>query len=357
MGVDGGRSRQADAERRGSRRGRPAGGSPLRQPSSPAGRRGWRPPPRRTPSARSGCPPRPPRCRCAAGPNPPPGTSRRPPRSGRWTTRARLSIVVVEVAATVDVVDEGGVTTVVVGSASAPLVVVVGGLLGHHVGDAEHGDGRHQQRHQASHAAQAYAVGLDVPLPPRYPALSVLPGPSRVWGRRSKPTSGQACTPREPHGTTQSRSAGPARAERSRERVSPGSSAAERDAVVMATKAIVGEKVGMTQVWDDENRVVPVTVLQVAPVPGRAGQDPRERRLHAPSRSPSAPRRPRKLTKPEAGQFAKAGVEPGPRLVELRLDDVERLRGRPGDQASTCSPTATASTSPPSARARASPAS
>ena len=34
----------------------------------------------------------------------------------------------------------------------------------------------------------------------------------------------------------------------------------------MATKAIVGEKVGMTQVWDDQNRAIPVTVLQVAPV-------------------------------------------------------------------------------------------
>ena len=33
----------------------------------------------------------------------------------------------------------------------------------------------------------------------------------------------------------------------------------------MATKAIVGEKVGMTQVWDDQNRVVPVTVLRVTP--------------------------------------------------------------------------------------------
>src|SRR5205085_68287 len=33
----------------------------------------------------------------------------------------------------------------------------------------------------------------------------------------------------------------------------------------MATKAIVGEKVGMTQVWDDQNRVVPVTVLRVKP--------------------------------------------------------------------------------------------
>ena len=34
----------------------------------------------------------------------------------------------------------------------------------------------------------------------------------------------------------------------------------------MATKAIVGEKVGMTQVWSDDNRVVPVTVVRVAPL-------------------------------------------------------------------------------------------
>ena len=34
----------------------------------------------------------------------------------------------------------------------------------------------------------------------------------------------------------------------------------------MASKAIVGEKVGMTQVWADDNRVVPVTVVKVAPL-------------------------------------------------------------------------------------------
>ena len=33
----------------------------------------------------------------------------------------------------------------------------------------------------------------------------------------------------------------------------------------MAGKAIVAQKVGMTQVWNDENRVVPVTVLEVSP--------------------------------------------------------------------------------------------
>ena len=32
----------------------------------------------------------------------------------------------------------------------------------------------------------------------------------------------------------------------------------------MATKAIVGEKVGMTQIWDEGQRVVPVTMVKVA---------------------------------------------------------------------------------------------
>ena len=33
----------------------------------------------------------------------------------------------------------------------------------------------------------------------------------------------------------------------------------------MATKAIVGTKIGMTQVWDDENRLIAVTALTVRP--------------------------------------------------------------------------------------------
>ena len=43
----------------------------------------------------------------------------------------------------------------------------------------------------------------------------------------------------------------------------------------VATKAIVGEKVGMTQVWDDQNRAVPVTVVRVGPAPRRPGEDAR----------------------------------------------------------------------------------
>jgi len=89
----------------------------------------------------------------------------------------------------------------------------------------------------------------------------------------------------------------------------------------MATKAIVGEKVGMTQIWDDQNRVVPVTVLQVAPCRVVSVKTP-ERDGYSALQVTFGHKKATKLTKPVAGQFTKAGVEPGPRLVELRLDDV-----------------------------------
>jgi large subunit ribosomal protein L3 len=90
----------------------------------------------------------------------------------------------------------------------------------------------------------------------------------------------------------------------------------------MATKAIVGEKVGMTQVWGDDNRVIPVTVLRVAPA--RIVQvKTNERDGYAALQVTYGHRDARKLTKPEAGHFAKAGVQPGSKLVELRLDDVD----------------------------------
>jgi large subunit ribosomal protein L3 len=89
----------------------------------------------------------------------------------------------------------------------------------------------------------------------------------------------------------------------------------------MATKAIVGEKVGMTQVWDDENRVVPVTVLRVKPcrvVQVKTDENDGYTALQVTFGTKKAS----KITKPKLGQFEKAGVDPGPRLVELRLDDV-----------------------------------
>jgi large subunit ribosomal protein L3 len=89
----------------------------------------------------------------------------------------------------------------------------------------------------------------------------------------------------------------------------------------MATRAIVGEKVGMTQVWDDENRVVPVTVLRVRPC--RVVQvKTNERDGYNALQVTFGHKKASKLNKPLAGHYARAGVEPGVRLVELRLDDV-----------------------------------
>jgi large subunit ribosomal protein L3 len=93
----------------------------------------------------------------------------------------------------------------------------------------------------------------------------------------------------------------------------------------MATKAIVGEKVGMTQVWDDDNRVVPVTVVKVAPC--RVVQvKTTENDGYSALQVTFGERDERKLTKPAAGHFAKADVAPGPKLVELRLDDVSEFQ-------------------------------
>jgi large subunit ribosomal protein L3 len=89
----------------------------------------------------------------------------------------------------------------------------------------------------------------------------------------------------------------------------------------MANKAIVGEKVGMTQVWDDDNRVVPVTVLRVRP--NRVVQvKTHERDGYSALQVTFGQRDADKLTRPEAGHFAGAGVDAGTRLVELRVDDV-----------------------------------
>ncbi len=90
----------------------------------------------------------------------------------------------------------------------------------------------------------------------------------------------------------------------------------------MARKAIVGEKVGMTQVWDDQHRAVPVTVLRVAPV--------RVVRVKTPDSDGYAAlqvtwgvQKASRLSRAERGHFEKSGVEPGRRLIELRVDEVD----------------------------------
>ncbi|HTO01513.1 MAG TPA: 50S ribosomal protein L3 [Microthrixaceae bacterium] len=88
----------------------------------------------------------------------------------------------------------------------------------------------------------------------------------------------------------------------------------------MAQKAIVGQKLGMTQIWDDDNNVVPVTVLRVTPARVVQVRTP-ERDGYSAVQVTYGQRDARKLNKPTAGQYAAASVEPGVKLVELRLED------------------------------------
>ncbi len=90
----------------------------------------------------------------------------------------------------------------------------------------------------------------------------------------------------------------------------------------MATKAIVGEKVGMTQIFDANQRAVAVTVVKVSPVRVVQVKTP-EREGYSALQVTYGVRRAAALGKPEAGHFARAGVEPGRRLVELRLDSTD----------------------------------
>ncbi len=88
----------------------------------------------------------------------------------------------------------------------------------------------------------------------------------------------------------------------------------------VASKAIVGEKLGMTQIWDDQHRSVPVTVLRVSPV--RIVQvKTREQEGYTALQVTWGHRRASTLNKPERGHYDAAGVDAGRRLVELRIDD------------------------------------
>ncbi len=88
----------------------------------------------------------------------------------------------------------------------------------------------------------------------------------------------------------------------------------------MVQKAIVGEKVGMTQVWDDDNKIVPVTVVKVTPCRVVQVKTP-ENDGYSAIQVTVGNKEARKLSKPAAGHYAAAGVEPGTELVELRVDD------------------------------------
>jgi large subunit ribosomal protein L3 len=85
-------------------------------------------------------------------------------------------------------------------------------------------------------------------------------------------------------------------------------------------RGLLGEKLGMTQVWDDNNRIVPVTVVKAGPCVVTQVRTP-EVDGYSAVQIGFGEIDPRKVNKPEGGHFAKAGVTPRRHLVELRTED------------------------------------
>ncbi|MDG4763663.1 50S ribosomal protein L3 [Solwaraspora sp. WMMD406] len=84
-------------------------------------------------------------------------------------------------------------------------------------------------------------------------------------------------------------------------------------------KGILGAKLGMTQVWDN-NRVVPVTVVQAGPCVVTQVRTSDKDGYSAVQLAFGAVD-PRKVNKPKSGHFAKSGVAPRRHIVELRTTD------------------------------------
>jgi large subunit ribosomal protein L3 len=89
---------------------------------------------------------------------------------------------------------------------------------------------------------------------------------------------------------------------------------------ITATTGVLGTKLGMTQVWDENNKVIPVTVVQVSPnvitqirTQDNDGYDAIQ--------IAAGQIDPRKVTKPLKGHFEKAGVTPRRHITEIRTSD------------------------------------
>ncbi|WP_028472771.1 50S ribosomal protein L3 [Nocardioides alkalitolerans] len=85
-------------------------------------------------------------------------------------------------------------------------------------------------------------------------------------------------------------------------------------------KGLLGTKLGMTQTWDENNRIVPVTVIAATTNVVAGVRTPDSDGYNA-VQVAYGEIEARKVTKPQAGQFAKAGITPRRHVVEIRTAD------------------------------------
>ncbi len=89
-------------------------------------------------------------------------------------------------------------------------------------------------------------------------------------------------------------------------------------------KGIIGKKIGMTQIFDEKGKVVPVTVIEAGPCVVTQKKTAETDGYEA-VQVGFGDQKPQRLTKPLKGHFDKGGVAPKKVLKELRLDDISAL--------------------------------
>ncbi len=83
--------------------------------------------------------------------------------------------------------------------------------------------------------------------------------------------------------------------------------------------ALLGKKIGMTQVFDEDNRLVPVTVIEAGPCPVTQVKSEEKDGYNA-VQIGYRPQKAHRLSKAALGHFKKAGVEPVAELQEFRTN-------------------------------------
>jgi large subunit ribosomal protein L3 len=92
------------------------------------------------------------------------------------------------------------------------------------------------------------------------------------------------------------------------------------------TIGLLGKKCGMTRVFTEDGAAIPVTVIEV--LPNRVTQiKTLENDGYSAIQVTAGSCKRTRLSKPEAGHFAKAGVEPGSQLKEFCIEDMKDLDG------------------------------
>jgi len=94
-------------------------------------------------------------------------------------------------------------------------------------------------------------------------------------------------------------------------------------------KGILGKKIGMTQIFDDDGRVIPVTVVAAGPCVVIQRKTAETDGYEAAQIGLVEPRPMRKANKPRVGHFSRAGVPPTRYLAEVPVEDGEEAA--PGD--------------------------